>query len=53
VNNRKREQHEAVREPRKSRAAHEFERAAGNDSLAAEFIKSNVGPAARFPVRSD
>jgi hypothetical protein len=40
-NNQKREQHEAVREPRKSRAAYEFERAAGNDSLAAEFIKSN------------
>lgn len=40
-NNRKREQHEAVREPRKSRAAHEFERAAGNDSIAAEFIKTN------------
>jgi hypothetical protein len=30
-----------VREPRKSRAAHEFERAAGNDSIAAEFIKAN------------
>ena len=40
-NNRKREQHEAVREPRKSRAAYEFDKAAGNDSLAAEFIKSN------------
>lgn len=40
-NNRKREQHEAVREPRKARAAYEFERAAGNDSIAAEFIKAN------------
>jgi hypothetical protein len=40
-NNRKREQHEAIKEPRKSRAAYESERAAGNDSLAAEFIKSN------------
>jgi len=40
-NNRKREQGEAVREPRKARAAHEFDRAAGNDSLAADFIKSN------------
>ena len=28
-------------EPRKSRAAYEFDKAAGNDSLAAEFIKSN------------
>jgi hypothetical protein len=40
-NNRKREQHEAVREPRKARAAYEFDKAAGNDSIAAEFIKSN------------
>lgn len=40
-NNRKREQREPVREPRKSRAAHEFDRAAGNDSIAAEFIKTN------------
>jgi len=40
-NNRKREQREAVQEPRKSRAAYEFERAAGNDSIAADFIKSN------------
>lgn len=40
-NNRKREQREAVNEPRKSRAAYEFEKAAGNDSISAEFIKSN------------
>lgn len=40
-NNRKREQGEFVREPRKSRAAYEFERAAGNDSISADFIKSN------------
>jgi hypothetical protein len=40
-NNRKREQREAVSDPRKSRAAYEFDRAAGNDSIAAEFIKTN------------
>jgi hypothetical protein len=40
-NNRKREQREAVKEPRKARAAYEFDRAAGNDSIAAEFIKAN------------
>lgn len=40
-NNRRREQGEALREPRKARAAHEFERATGNDNLAADFIKSN------------
>jgi hypothetical protein len=40
-NNRRREQGEYVREPRKTRAAYEFERAAGNDSIAADFIKSN------------
>lgn len=40
-NNQKREQGEFVREPRKPRAAYEFERAAGNDSIAADFIKAN------------
>jgi len=40
-NNRRREQGEFVRDPRKPRAAYEFERAAGNDSISAEFIKAN------------
>jgi hypothetical protein len=40
-NNQKRQQREAVNEPRKARAAYEFDRAAGNDSISAEFIKSN------------
>jgi Relaxase/Mobilisation nuclease domain len=40
-NNHKRKQHEAVREKRKPRAAYEFDKAAGNDSLSADFIKSN------------
>jgi hypothetical protein len=40
-NNQKREQREAVNEPRKSRTAFEFEKATGNDSLSADFIKSN------------
>jgi hypothetical protein len=40
-NNRRREQGEFVTEPRKPRAAYEFERAAGNDSISAEFIKAN------------
>lgn len=40
-NNRRREQREAVNEPRKSRAAYDFDRATGNDSISADFIKSN------------
>jgi hypothetical protein len=40
-NNRKRQQGEYVREPRKTRAAYEFDKASGNDSISAEFIKSN------------